>query len=818
MLFKTRRDIIIFIFIFIVLKSYSFYCFTMQRVTYLILLTIFLPFLVSAQQTNVSVRVGASLTAAPDARPWLSSSGEFAFGFHPVQGDDRFLLSIWYDKIPEKTIVWYPEGGPVVSTGSNVELTSGSGLLLSDPQGRHVWTSGPVSGVAYAVMNDTGNFVIFGNDSGKIWESFNHPADTMLPTQVMERNGVVYSKMSKGNFSKGRFQLRLLQDGNLVLNTRDVASGYAYTNYYATKTNDPANESNSGEQLLFDSIGYLYILRRNGKRFDLTPKQELPFGDYYHRVTLDFDGVFTQYYHLKDPTDNSGWGTVWSYPENICLSFHGSEDSGACGFNNVCSLSHGNRPKCACPKGFSLVDPTNPYGDCKPYFFPNCQEGGPKGDALDFIELFDIDWPYADYVIMNPTSETDCKSSCLNDCFCGVAIYRGNKCWKKKLPLSNGKVDYSLGVKAFVKYPKSDINPPGNPHISRAKNNRQSLIIVGSTVLGTSVFVNLLLILAICAGMFLIYHKRIRKLDPGIETNLVRFTYKELVQATNGFKDELGKGSFGIVYKGVIRTNTVAVKKLYHMVQDGEKEFRTEVNAIARTHHKNLVQLLGFCDDGEQRLLVYEYMSNGTLASFLFGDMRPGWNPRCNIALGAAKGLSYLHEECSTQIIHCDIKPQNILLDEYYNARISDFGLAKLLSMNQSRTNTGIRGTKGYVAPEWFRNTPVTVMVDVYSFGVLLLEIISCRKSVMENESGDEYGAILTDWAWDCYQEKRLDVFVENDSEALDDVKKLRSFLMVGLWCVQEKPSLRPTMRKVIQMLEGVVEVNEPPCPFPFIM
>ncbi|MFS8033593.1 putative protein kinase RLK-Pelle-SD-2b family [Helianthus anomalus] len=126
--------------------------------------------------------------------------------------------------------------------------------------------------------------------------------------------------------------------------------------------------------------------------------------------------------------------------------------------------------------------------------------------------------------------------------------------------------------------------------------------------------------------------------------------------------------------------------------------------------------------------------------------------------------------------------------------------------MNESRTNTGIRGTKGYVAPEWFRNTPVTIKVDVYSFGVLLLEIISCRKSVKENESDVEYGAILTDWAWDCYEERNLDVFVDNDLEAIVDYKKLTTFVMVSLWCVQEKPSLRPTMRKVIQMLEGVIE------------
>ncbi|KAL7619200.1 hypothetical protein Lser_V15G02571 [Lactuca serriola] len=198
----------------------------------------------------------------------------------------------------------------------------------------------------------------------------------------------------------------------------------------------------------------------------------------------------------------------------------------------------------------------------------------------------------------------------------------------------------------------------------------------------------------------------------------------------------------GLISHFPIGKRIVAVKKLNTVVQDGEKEFKTEVDAIARTHQKNLVHLLGYCDGGEQWVLVY-------------------------IAVRIGKGLAYLHEECSIQIIHCDIKPQNILLDDYFNAKISDFGLAKLLMMNQIHTNTGIRGTKGYVAPEWFRNMPVTVKVDVYSFGVLLLEIISCRKS-LAFESDNEGMAVLTDLAWDCNQEGRLDALVGNNLEALN--------------------------------------------------
>ncbi|PRQ35358.1 putative protein kinase RLK-Pelle-SD-2b family [Rosa chinensis] len=185
------------------------------------------------------------------------------------------------------------------------------------------------------------------------------------------------------------------------------------------------------------------------------------------------------------------------------------------------------------------------------------------------------------------------------------------------------------------------------------------------------------------------------------------------------------------------------------------------------------------------------------------------------IAYGVAKGLLYLHEECTTQIIHCDIKPQNILLDDNYNARISDFGLAKLLMTNQSKTHTAIRGTKGYVAPEWFRNMAITTKVDVYCFGVVLLEIICCRRSVdMDNDY--EETAILMDWVYDCYREGLLEAILDHKVDALDYEMKLEETVMIALWCIQEDPSLRPTMRKVVQMLEGVVEVHVPPCPSPY--
>ncbi|KAI3826533.1 hypothetical protein L1987_00581 [Smallanthus sonchifolius] len=744
-------------------------------------------------------------------------------GFHLLVnlpwGSNKFKITSCYPY----GMTRYPEDGPTVPAGSKVDLIGRRGLVLSDPQGKEVWSSRSISDLAYAYMNDTGNFVIAGSNSRNIWESFDHPADTILPTQVMPRGGVINSKMGKTNFTRGRFQLRLLQDGNLVLNTLEMFSGSAGNAYYISGTRDESNATNSGFQLVFDTAGYMYILRGNGERVDLTVRDSLPSGDNYHRATLDSDGVFTQYYYPKNPTEATSWRVIWYVPENICKTI----DSKSCGLNNVCSLDD-NKPKCECPQGFSLLDPNTPNGDCKPDFIPSCDEGESNngGDVFDFIELTNIDWPTSDYVHMNPTNEQTCRTSCLNDCFCAVAIYRDNQCWKKQLPLANGKKDPSQNVKAFLKFRKID-GPSGtgenkngtgeNKSGTGENKSRRTLILVGSVF--SSMFVlGIVLLIGVIYVCFLQIHKKAGNSFPDsapVETRLARFTYQELFEATDGFKVELGKGAFGTVYKGVIGTEIVAVKKLETMVKEGQKEFKTEVNTIARTHHKNLVQLLGYCDDGERRLLIFEYMSNGTLAFFLFGDVRPSWKQRSYIMIGIAKGLSYLHEDCSNQIIHCDIKPQNILLDDSYNAKIADFGLAKLLMINQRQTNTGIRGTKGYVAPEWFRNTPVTFKVDVYSFGVLLFEIISCRKSVVFDDDAEDV-AVLTDLAWDCYQEGRLDEFVENDLEALDDFEKLTTYMMVGLWCVQENPSLRPTMKKVIQMLEGVGEVTEPPCPCPF--
>ncbi|KAI5321187.1 hypothetical protein L3X38_030258 [Prunus dulcis] len=549
----------------------------------------------------------------------------------------------------------------------------------------------------------------------------------------------------------------MLRNGDAVLNPINVPGKYTYDAYYISGSRDEANDTNSGYKVIFDQSGYLYILRRSGERFFITtPGQALSPTRYYVRATLHFDGVFIISYQPKNSTTSESWSVIHTEPDNVCVKIAGELGIGPCGYNSVCTLKEDRRPSWRCPVGYSLLNPTDEYSSCKAAFLQQvCEDGGGRGSERDLYymdELPNTDFPRSDYELFTSYNVEACKTSCLEDCLCAAAVSRDNRCWKKKLPLSNGRQDSGVNGKTFLKLRSSGTLQSPTPPLPPKAKNQNTLIIVGSALLGSSVFGNFILVGAICLGFFFYYQKKLTgthqdKASAG--SNLRYFTYKELIEATQGFNEELRR-----------------------VFNDKEKEFKAEVKVIGQTHHKNLVRLLGYCDEGQHRLLVYEYLSNGTLASFLFGnDVKPSWQQRSHIAFGIARGLVYLHEECSTQIIHCDIKPQNILLDEYYNAQISDFGLAKLLNQTQA-SKTAIRGTKGYVAPDWFRSEPVSVKVDVYSFGVLLVEIVCCQRNVDVEVGGGERG-VLIDWAYDFYLESRLDALIKNDMEAMNDMNKV---------------------------------------------
>ncbi|KAM2522215.1 hypothetical protein PS1_029186 [Malus domestica] len=789
-----------------------------------LLILLHLP-LFTTSQPYQNISLGSSLVAQDDDSAWLSPSGEFAFGFRRIGNDGGFLLAIRFDKIPEKTVVWSAINGSLFQKGSTVEFTE-DGFFIKDFETgdrQFICYQTAVTGVAYAAMLDTGNFVLANQNSINLWESFHYPTNTILPTQTLSRSTVLFASYSETNYSKGRFQLNLQSDGNLVLYTTNFPLDTPNYPYWSTHTNG------SGFQFIFNMSGHIFVTDINGRIVYTVSESDkmASVEDYYQRATLDSDGVFRHYvYHKSNgsivETGTGAWSTVSFQPPNICTAME-DKGGGPCGFNNICKPGDQGPTICQCPQGYTSIDGNDERKGCKQNFIPqSCDESSPDSHLFVFTEMLYIDWPSGDYEHFRPVEEDWCKKSCLDDCFCAVAIYYndGQDCYKKGIPLFNGRNGNSTAWKSFIKKrADNSIKERADNCTSKyvTKKEISALVLVGSVLM--LIISNLIISIITYLFFSRLYSKQEKMSDlyPVVQgINLKRFTYLDIKEATEGFKEELGRGGFATVFKGVLASDNgkgVAVKRLDSMVRENDFEFKAEVSTIGGTNHKNLVKLLGFCNEGQHRILVYEFMTNGSLSSYLFGNSRPSWYQRREIAVGTARGLRYLHEECSSQIIHCDIKPQNILLDDSFTARIADFGVAKLLKMDQTRTTTRFRGTKGYVAPEWFKSLPVTVKADVYSFGILLLEIICCRKHYEENMQ-DEEQMILADWAYDCYEQKKLHLLIKNDDdEAKEDIKNMELFLMISFWCIQEEPSQRPTMRNVTLMLEGNLEVSVPPNP-----
>ncbi|KAL5179525.1 Protein NSP-INTERACTING KINASE 1 [Glycine soja] len=288
--------------------------------------------------------------------------------------------------------------------------------------------------------------------------------------------------------------------------------------------------------------------------------------------------------------------------------------------------------------------------------------------------------------------------------------------------------------------------------------------------------------------------------------NLKKFHFRELQLATNNFssKNLIGKGGFGNVYKGYLQDGTViAVKRLKDgNAIGGEIQFQTEVEMISLAVHRNLLRLYGFCMTATERLLVYPYMSNGSVASRLKAKPALDWPTRKRIALGAGRGLLYLHEQCDPKIIHRDVKAANILLDDYCEAVVGDFGLAKLLDHRDSHVTTAVRGTVGHIAPEYLSTGQSSEKTDVFGFGILLLELISGQRALEFGKAANQKGAML-DWVKKIHQEKKIDLLVDKDLKNNYDRIELDEIVQVALLCTQYLPSYRPKMSEVVRMLEG---------------
>ncbi|KAL1531992.1 rust resistance kinase Lr10-like [Salvia divinorum] len=292
----------------------------------------------------------------------------------------------------------------------------------------------------------------------------------------------------------------------------------------------------------------------------------------------------------------------------------------------------------------------------------------------------------------------------------------------------------------------------------------------------------------------------------------IRYSYSDIKKMTRNFQEKLGQGGYGSVYKGkLLSGNHVAVKMLGKSGGNGQ-DFMNEIATIGRIHHVNVVTLVGYCAEGSKRALVLDFMPNGSLDKYLFNREKMdsiNWDTKFNIAVGIARGIEYLHRGCDIQILHFDIKPHNILLDDKFIPKISDFGLAKYCSTDKNTvTMTAARGTIGYVAPELISRSigAVSYKADVYSFGMLLMEMVGLNRDLrVHNGESSQY---FPNWIYECFaQGKDIEVEKTNENEDGEGTRKLvRKMTIVALWCIQMSPDDRPSMNKVVQMLEGDVE------------
>ncbi|GAA0183079.1 hypothetical protein LIER_30555 [Lithospermum erythrorhizon] len=346
-------------------------------------------------------------------------------------------------------------------------------------------------------------------------------------------------------------------------------------------------------------------------------------------------------------------------------------------------------------------------------------------------------------------------------------------------------------------------------------------------IAGISVGVSILCVLVVCAihlgyryNKKQDYKKRVAQfLDDYKALRPTRYSYADVKKITAHFKEKLGQGGYGTVYKGKLSNEIlVAVKVLDHVKGNGE-DFINEVGTIGRVHHVNVVRLIGYCADGYRRALVYEFLPNESLGTYISsrrGNKELGYEKLQQIAIGIAKGLDYLHQGCNQRILHFDVKPQNILLDNKFIPKVADFGLAKLSSKDESMVAmTAARGTVGYIAPEVFSRNygNVTYKADIYSFGMLLLDMVGGRKkfTAAEDDNTQSSEIYFPEWMFNQL-EKGKEISIQIDNE--EDKKIFKILAIVGLWCIQWYPADRPSMKVVIQMLEGEDIPIMPPNPF----
>ncbi|KAL2331773.1 hypothetical protein Fmac_019354 [Flemingia macrophylla] len=571
-----------------------------------------------------------------------------------------------------------------------------------------------------ALLLDSGNLILTespndGSASESLWQSFDHPIDTWLPggkiklDKKTKQPQYLTSWKNKENPATGLFSLELDPKGT----TSYLILWNKSEEYWRSGPWDGHIFSLVPEMRLNYIYNFSFVSNENESYFTYSMYNS----SIIPRFVMDVSGQIKQLSWLENALQ---WNLFWSQPRQQC------EVYAFCGAFERCTEN--SMPYCSCLTGFepkSLPDWNleDHSSGCERKKTLQCENSNPSKEDKDrFLAIPNMALPkHAESVGVGNAGE--CESTCLRNCSCTAYAYVSNVCsiWiGTLLNLRQLSSDDSSGQTLYLKLAASEFHDDEN-------SNLNIIRVVSGVVVGILILLALLL-------LFLISRRR-RMVGAGkpVEGSLVAFGYRDLHNSTRNFSEKLGGGGFGSVFKGTLGDSSlVAVKKL-ESISQGEKQFRTEVSTIGTVQHVNLVRLRGFCSEGTRRLLVYDYMPNGSLDFHLFQNKNYkvlDWKMRYQIALGTARGLAYLHEKCRDCIVHCDIKPENILLDADYCPKVADFGLAKLVGRDFSRVLTTMRGTRGYLAPEWIAGVAITAKADVYSYGMMLFKCLLTARRV----------------------------------------------------------------------------------------
>ncbi|XP_050288914.1 G-type lectin S-receptor-like serine/threonine-protein kinase At1g11330 isoform X3 [Quercus robur] len=755
----------------------------------------------------------------------ISNGSAFRLGFFsPVNSTNRYL-GIWYNKISVVTyfsVVWVANRErPLKDSSGVLTIYEDGNLVVLNGQAEILWSSNVSNSVpnSSATLLDSGNLVLQGDTTGAIvWESFQHPCDTILPRMKLSNNLRTNQKIqltswkSPSDPSTGRF--------SAGINPQNIPQGFVWKDNHPYWRTGPWNGQ-------FFTGAQSWVLDYHSGFTIVYDKEETVYATvaYLNVLGLSKQFVDSQGNSMQINWDDEkeDWEVVGFAPANECDVY------GTCGaFGNCYALSS---PICSCLEGFEpkIVEEWNRgnwMSGCVRRIPLQCErvnnsgDGGGKADGFLKLEMIKV----PDFAEWSYRTKDDCRKQCLENCSCVAYAYDtgiGCMSWSGNLidlqKFSTGGIDLQKfstgGLDIYIRL----------SYLEFERERNLKVIITITVIIGA---------MAIPSTAYFIWRwmtkKRARKnksreslpsknlIDAKLH-ELPTYSLAELATSTNNFHiaNMLGRGGFGTVFKGKLHDGQeIAVKRLSRSSGQGLEEFMNEVFVISKLQHRNLVRLLGCCIEGEENMLIYEYMSNKSLDAIVFDPLNQkhlDWTKRFNIIEGISRGLLYLHRDSRLKIIHRDLKASNILLDEELNPKISDFGIARIFRGSENQANTKrVIGTYGYMSPEYVMQGFFSEKSDVFSFGVLLLEIVSGRKTTCFYDD-QQYYLSLVGFAWKLWNDDNIMALVDPTIwDPCFQMEMLRC-IHVGLLCVQELARDRPTMSTIISMLNS--EILDLPTP-----